>query len=127
VTGVTLLLRPGWTTADDLAALAIAVILGFESLPLFRDGMDVLTERTPRRLSVEAVRTAARAVPGVADIHDIHIWSVCSSLVCMTAYVEVDEIPLRQAMEVTRSLRNRMEEDFGILHATFELEPTVRT
>jgi cobalt-zinc-cadmium efflux system protein len=127
VTGVTLLLRPGWTTVDDLAALAIAVILGFESLPLFRDGMDVLTERTPRRLSVEAVRTAARAVPGVADIHDIHIWSVCSSLVCMTAYVEVDEIPLRQAMEVTRSLRNRMEEDFGILHATFELEPTVRT
>jgi len=126
VTGVTLLVRPGWSWFDDLAAIVIALILGFESLPLFREGWDVLTERTPRRLSVETVTNAARTVPGVTDIHDVHIWSVCSTLVCMTAFVAVEEMTLRQATEVIGTLRQKMEEDFGILHATFELEPSPR-
>ena len=122
VTGVVLLLQPAWTWFDDVAALTIAAILVFESLPLFREGWDVLTERTPRRLSVETVSDAARTVSGVSDIHDVHIWSVCSTLVCMTAYVGVKEMPLADAMSVVRALREKMESDFGILHATFELE-----
>jgi len=122
VTGVTLLVRPGWGWFDDVAALVIALILGFESLPLFREGWDVLTERTPRRLSVETVSRAARNVPGVTDIHDVHLWSVCSTLVCMTAYIRVDESSLAGAVGVVAHLRERMEHDFGILHATFEIE-----
>jgi len=126
VTGVTLLVRPSWTWFDDLAALTIAGILVFESLPLFREGWDVLTERTPRRLSVETVTNAARSVPGVTDVHDVHIWSVCSTLVCMTAYVGVEEMALQDAMEVIRILRAKMESEFGILHATFEIEAPTR-
>jgi len=122
VTGVTILVRPGWAWFDDLAALVIALILVFESLPLFREGMDVLTERTPRRLSIESVANAARKVPGVSHVHDVHVWSVCSTLVCMTAFVGVKDMSLQQAMEVTQRLRSRMEEEFGILHATFEIE-----
>ena len=127
ITGVTILVRPGWGWFDDLAAIAIALILGFESLPLFREGWDVLTERTPRRLSVEAVTRAARAVPGVTDVHDVHLWSVCSTLVCMTAYVGVEEMALQDAVGVVRKLREKMETEFGILHATFEIEAPIRS
>ncbi|HYA69811.1 MAG TPA: cation diffusion facilitator family transporter [Thermoplasmata archaeon] len=126
-TGVTLLVHPGWAWFDDFAAIAIALILGFESLPLFREGWDVLTERTPRRLSVEAVTNSARAVPGVTDVHDVHLWSVCSTLVCMTAYVGVEEMALRDAVDVIAKLREKMESEFGILHATFEIEAPART
>jgi cobalt-zinc-cadmium efflux system protein len=125
-TGVTLLVRPAWSWFDDGAAIAIALILGFESLPLFREGWDVLTERTPRRLSVEAVTSAARSVPGVTDVHDVHLWSVCSTLVCMTAYVGVEEMALADAVGVIGKLRERMENEFGILHATFEIETASR-
>lgn len=127
VAGVALLVRPGWWWFDDLGALVIACILLFESLPLFREGWDVLTERTPRRLSVETVTEAARSVPGVTDVHDVHIWSVCSTLVCMTAYVGVREMALQEAMEVIRTLREKMEGEFGILHATFEIEAPTRS
>ena len=122
ITGVLLLLRPAWSWVDDLAAIGIALILGWESLPLFREGWDVLTERTPRRLSVEAVTASARTVPGITDVHDVHIWSVCSTLVCMTAYVAVEEMALRDALTVVQQLRTKMENEFGILHATFEIE-----
>jgi len=127
VTGVALLARPEWWWFDDVAALAIAAILVFESLPLFREGWDVLTERTPRRLSVESVGESARAVSGVVDVHDIHIWSVCSTLVCMTAYVRVQEMALDDAVAVIAKLRERMESEFGILHATFEIEAPLRS
>ena len=126
VTGVTILVRPGWGWIDDGAAIVIALILGFESVPLFREGWDVLTERTPRRLSVEEVTRAARNVAGVTDIHDVHVWSVCSTLVCMTAYIRVEEMPLREAVAVIGKLRERMEHEFGILHATFEIEAPTR-
>ncbi|EQD46435.1 Cation efflux protein, partial [mine drainage metagenome] len=122
VAGVTLLVRPGGAWVDDLAALAIAGILVFESLPLFREGWDVLTERTPRRLSVDAVSNAARTVSGVIDVHDVHIWAVCSTLVCMTAHVDVEEMPMKECMDVIHRLRQKVETEFGILHATFEIE-----
>jgi cobalt-zinc-cadmium efflux system protein len=127
VTGVTILVQPGWGWIDDGAAIVIALILGFESVPLFREGWDVLTERTPRRLSLERVAQAARTVPGVTDIHDVHLWSVCSTLVCMTAYVGVKEMPLQDAVAVIGKLRAKMENEFGILHATFEIEAAARS
>jgi cobalt-zinc-cadmium efflux system protein len=120
--GATLWLRPGWGWADDVAALAIGGVLVYESLPLFRQGWEILTERTPRSLSVEAISRAALTVPGVAEVHDVHVWSVCSTLVCLTACVEVADMPLRSSLQVVRQLREKMEKDFGILHATFEVE-----
>lgn len=120
--GVVLLLRPGLAWADDLAGLAISAILVYESLPLLRETWGVLAERTPRGLSVEEITRAALDVPGVTEIHDVHVWSVCSTLVCMTAHVEVPDMPLRASLTIVQTLRERMERQFGILHATFEVE-----
>ena len=120
--GALLLVRPSWTWADPLAALAIGGILVYESIPLFRDGWDILTEKTPRGLSVDAITSAALGVPGVRGIHDVHVWSVCSSLVCLMAHVDVDEMSLRDSMRVVAELRRRIEGEFGIVHSTFEIE-----
>jgi cobalt-zinc-cadmium efflux system protein len=89
---------------------------------VFRDASDVLTERTPRNLSVDAIAQRAQAVPRVAAIHDIHVWAVCPTLVCMTAHVEVEEMSVREVMDVVAELRARMRDEFGILHSTFEVE-----
>jgi cobalt-zinc-cadmium efflux system protein len=120
--GVVLLLRPSLAWVDPAAALAIAAILIYESLPLFRDGWDVFTERTPRNLSVDRITRGALEVEGVTEVHDVHVWSVCSSLVCLTAHVGVREMSLQDSMRVVNELRERMARDFGIVHSTFEVE-----
>jgi cobalt-zinc-cadmium efflux system protein len=120
--GVTLLLRPSASIVDPLAALLVAAVLGYESLPLFRDAWEVLTESTPRHLSLDAIVASARRVPRVTEVHDLHVWAVCPTLVCMTAHVEVEEMSVREGMEVVEALRGRMRDEFGILHATFEVE-----
>jgi cobalt-zinc-cadmium efflux system protein len=122
--GVVLLLRPSLAWVDPAGALVIAGVLVYESLPLFRDGWDVLTERVPRNLSVEAITQRAMEVPGVTELHDLHVWSVCSSLVCLTAHVGVREMSLADSMAVVAELRDRMEEEFGIVHSTFQVEAT---
>ena len=122
VAGGFLLVDPSLAWVDPAATLAIAAILAYESFPLFRDGWDVLTERIPRNLSVGEIERAARGVPEVQEIHDVHVWAVCPTLVCMTAHVRVGEISVREGMEVVDALRARMAEQFGILHAVFQVE-----
>jgi cobalt-zinc-cadmium efflux system protein len=122
IAGVVLLLRPSLGWIDPAAALAIAGVLVYESLPLFRGGFDVLAERTPRGLSVDRITRTALEVPGVSEVHDVHVWAVCSSLICLTAHVTVQVVTLGEATEVIACLRQRMETEFGIVHSTFEIE-----
>jgi cobalt-zinc-cadmium efflux system protein len=120
--GLFLLWRPGYLTADAVAALAIAAILVYESLPLFRGTWEVLSESVPRHLSIPEIVASVRSVPTVTEVHDVHVWAVCPTLVCMTAHVRVTEQSVGDSMTVVRALRQKMEEEFGILHAVFELE-----
>jgi cobalt-zinc-cadmium efflux system protein len=117
-----ILLRPGLGVVDPLAALFIAVVLVYQAIPLLREGWVVLGEGAPLGLSPPAISASARQVPGVVEIHDLHVWSVCSSLVCLPAHVGVREMSVRDAQSVVAELRRRMEREFGIVHATFEVE-----
>jgi cobalt-zinc-cadmium efflux system protein len=117
-----LLLRPALGWVDSAAALAIAAVLVFESLPLFREAWSSLSERMPSHLSVERIQEVARGVPAVEELHDIHVWSVCSSLVCMTAHVGTRQLTVAQAMGVVAELKDRMSSQLGIVHAVFEVE-----
>jgi cobalt-zinc-cadmium efflux system protein len=122
VDAVLLLLRPADGWVDAAAALAICLLLVYESIPIFRGGWDVLTERAPRGLSMDALIGALEATPRVRGVHDVHVWSVCPTLVCMTAHVGVDEMSMTESGEVKRALRRTAEDRFGIVHAVFELE-----
>jgi cobalt-zinc-cadmium efflux system protein len=121
--GIILLVHPAYWWVDAGAALLIAGILVYESLPLFREAWEVLTERTPRNLSTDRIRESALQVPGVAEVHDLHVWAVCPTLICMTAHIALREMPLSETSRIVGQLRLRMERDFGILHSVFEVEP----
>lgn len=120
--GIVLLLAPGLVAVDPVAALLVAGVLVWESVPLFRESWTTLSEKVPRDLSVEAITRAAVSVPHVEGLHDVHVWSVCSSLVCMTAHVRTADISVRESMGVVAELRRRLADEFGIVHAVFEVE-----
>jgi cobalt-zinc-cadmium efflux system protein len=117
-----LFLDPSAWWVDPAVAVGIGAILVGESVPLFRAGWDVLTERTPGGVSIPEVAAAVRSTAAVRDVHDIHVWAVCPTLVCMSAHVRVTEMSVRESMGVVSDLRRTMEERFGIVHAVFEVE-----
>jgi cobalt-zinc-cadmium efflux system protein len=120
--GIVLLFHPAAYWADAGAAIAIAVVLVYESIPLFQGGVEVLEERIPRNISLDSITKSALGVPSVSEIHDVHVWAVCPTLVCMTAHVKIADMSVRDSMAIVSELRERMEKQFGILHAVFQVE-----
>jgi cobalt-zinc-cadmium efflux system protein len=114
----------GWTPIDALASIAIGVLILPRTLRLLRDAVDVLLEASPKGLRMDEVRRHILDAPGVADVHDLHAWTITSGLNVLSAHVviEPDADPPAVLDELCRCLSG----DFDIDHSTFQLETTDR-
>jgi cobalt-zinc-cadmium efflux system protein len=110
----------GWTPADTIASLAIAILILPRTLRLLRDATDVLLEATPRDVDLEHVRRHILDAPGVVDCHDLHAWTITSGMNVLSAHVVLgrDANPTLVLDELCRCLAD----DFDIEHSTFQLE-----
>jgi cobalt-zinc-cadmium efflux system protein len=110
----------GWHWADPVASVLIAALVVWSAWSLLRESVDVLLEATPRHLDVEEIRAALQAVPGVDDVHHLHVWTITSGFVAMSAHVvPKDAAPPNLLWQLQRLLATR----FGIEHATLQIEP----
>jgi len=83
------ILATGWYLADPLLSAGIGLLILWSSWKLLAESVDVLLEATPRAIDAEAARRSMMEVPGVAGVHDLHIWTVTSGLVSLSAHVHV--------------------------------------
>ena len=110
----------GWALADPVLSLALAVFIAPRIIHLLREAVDVLMENAPRGLDVDAVRAAIAAVPGILAVHDLHVWAITPSRVCLSAHVIGRDGSDRDALlaAINRTLR----ETFAIEHTTLQVE-----
>jgi cobalt-zinc-cadmium efflux system protein len=111
----------GWHWTDPVASLAIAALVIYASFSLLRDAVSVLLEGAPRHIDVDAVRDAVLAVPGALAVHDLHIWTIASGMVCLSTHVVAKDGPAGHA--VLAEINHVLEQRFGIAHTTIQLEP----
>lgn len=118
----------GWYWADPAVSVLIGILVVVSSWALLKETVAVLMEGAPGHIDVDEVRTAIREVPGVAGVHDLHVWSITSGMVSLSVHVtaagdaDAAIVPgLRRDLlrVITRTLRER----FGIDHTTIQLEP----
>jgi cobalt-zinc-cadmium efflux system protein len=110
----------GWQSADALAGLAIALLLVVSALRLIRDSIDILLEGAPRHLDLDEVAERVRAVPGVARIHDLHIWTVGSGFPAMSAHVDLQ--PGADPELVRRAVHRLLHQQYAVAHTTIQTE-----
>ena len=79
-------------------------------------------EGVPAGLTVEGVAAAVLAVPGVADLHRVHIWSLCSHIRALSAHLVVDAAAARETQAVLDDVNALLHERFGITHTTLQSE-----
>ncbi len=115
----------GWTPIDPLLSFGIGALIVVSSLRLLREALHGLMEGTPFDLAPEEVGRALATVPGVASVHDLHIWSVAPERTLLTAHLVVRE--LRQWETVLDACHALLIERFDIHHATLQPEPETRT
>jgi cobalt-zinc-cadmium efflux system protein len=115
-------LLTGWMWVDPLASVLIAVIITVGSLRIAREAVNVLLESTPSGIDMSEVVKAMFGVPGVKDVHDLHIWSISPELRALSSHITVEDTHISEATEVLWGLNHMLEERFGIRHSTIQLE-----
>ncbi len=114
----------GWLPADPIASIVTTLLIVNGSWRLVRDSVDVLLESVPPHISLDTVRARLASIDGVASVHDLHVWSVTSGLVAMSAHAVVPDVARQQrALEAM----NRAMREMGISHVTVQLEQTTLT
>jgi cobalt-zinc-cadmium efflux system protein len=111
----------GWGLADPLASVLIGGIIVWSSIRLILDSVHVLMEGTPPHLDPEEIRRFLRHIPGVAGVHDLHLWSLGGSAPLLSAHLVVD-LTVR-AHDVLRTATSELESHYGIGHVTLQVEP----
>ncbi len=108
---------------DPTASLVVAAIIVFEAYRLLRANLDVLLESSPADLDLGALTTAMGQVPGVAEVHDLHVWSLSSDVRALSAHVVLSGHPtLEQAQVIGDRVKSAIGAPFTIAHSTLELE-----
>ena len=110
-----------WRVADPLASLAIAGLVLRSAWSLLRETVDVLLEAAPPHLDVDELRAALGAEPGVASLHDLHVWTITSGLVSLSCHVHCT--PGADGHAVLVRLQALLRQRFDIHHATLQIEP----
>jgi len=110
----------GWSWIDPLVAIAIGLWVLPRTWTLLRDTTHILLQGVPRGFDLDAIRSAVTAMPGVAGVHDLHLWSVAGDDASLTAHLLLQ--PGANG-EITRlAVANLLEDQFRIHHATLQTE-----
>jgi cobalt-zinc-cadmium efflux system protein len=111
----------GWKLADPIASVLIAVLVLYSSWSLLKEALAVLMESAPAHIDVDKVRASLVGIPGVLSIHDLHIWTITTGIVALSAHV-VSECPGDESA-LMRTVRESLHRNFGIHHSTIQMEP----
>jgi cobalt-zinc-cadmium efflux system protein len=120
IAAAVVILVTGWTVADAVASAMIAVLIVPRSWHLLREAVDVLLEATPRGMRLDEVRRHLLSTDGVADVHDLHAWTVTSGLPVISAHVVLE--PGAAPADVLDRLCGCLAGDFDVEHSTLQLE-----
>lgn len=111
--------RTGWYIIDPIIGLIVAVVILISTWNLLHDSLRLTLDGVPTSIDSQKVVEAIRALPGVDDVHHIHIWAISTTENALTAHIVLKQPEGMQ--EVKPLIRHRLE-DFGIGHATLEFE-----
>jgi cobalt-zinc-cadmium efflux system protein len=120
-----LIVVTGWLAVDPLLSIAIAALIAWSAWRVLKAALDILMESTPSDLQTDLVVTAVKRVPGVRDLHDLHIWSLAAQSRAMSAHLLIDDQRVTQAQDILAEVREVLAHEFQIEHTTIQFESLV--
>ncbi len=117
-----IILFTGWLPADPVISVLIGIIIVTSSVRVLRQSVHILAEGTPEGMTAAAVNQMFKQVPGVVNVHDLHIWTVSPGYVALSALVVLGDQSLAQVAHVQSHLRHLLQDRYGIQHTTIQVE-----
>lgn len=115
-----------WSTGlrwiDPLMSVVIGIIILVSSWRVLKTSLHILVEGVPDGLSISQVSSTMIAISGVQDVHDLHVWNICSGHIALSAHVVLDDQPLLDSRLTMADIKDRLDKRFGIEHTTIQFE-----
>lgn len=112
-----------WYPIDPILSIFIGVLILIGSIRLLRESLRILMEGVPAHINLQAVSSELKKVDGVKEIHDLHIWTLSSGNIALSAHVNIHEISCWQA--ILNNLSEKLDHEFNIHHITLQPEADV--
>lgn len=125
IVAAVVLIAFSWEPIDAIIGVAIGLFMVPRALRLAWDALRVLSQIAPAHVDVEALTADLGAIPGVVDVHDVHVWTLTSAMEVATAHLVVAGETLHHA--VLDDARTLLASRYGIEHATLQVEPEDHT
>ena len=125
IVGGWVILVTGQYWIDSALSLVIGILILWSALGIGKETLNILLEGTPRGLELKRVEAAMRTIPGVNDVHDLHVWSIGSESHALSAHVAIADIPPSVSERILQDVRACLHERFRIVHTTIQFEHTI--
>jgi cobalt-zinc-cadmium efflux system protein len=122
IVGALIIHYTGWVQVDAILSMLIGALIVWTAWDIIRESLNILLEGLPRGIALPDVTTSMRAIPGVLDVHDLHIWSLGSSAHALSCHVLIEDVPPSASDVILRSLNGVLADQFHISHTTVQFE-----
>jgi len=112
----------GWKMIDPIVSILINGFIIHSAFQLIFESGEVLLEAVPRGLVLQEVVAEVKKVPGVKDLHDLHIWTITSGLHALSGHILIDDQQVSAGTAILQEVEEVLEHKFGITHTTLQLE-----
>jgi cobalt-zinc-cadmium efflux system protein len=120
--GAAVMWATGWFQVDAIISAAISVVIVLGAYRLARDAVDVLLEAVPAHVDLAAVKKLMSQIPGVVEVHDLHVWTISSEIYALSAHLVVLDPMVCNNDEILSSVKHELFDQFGIDHTTIQIE-----
>ncbi len=116
----------GWERADSIASILVVMLMLWTSWGLLRDSGRILLQAAPEDIILSDVREHLGAVDHVLDVHDLHVWTLTSGSITLSAHVTVEDrcFDTGHTPQLLDALQACLADHFNVTHSTFQLEPS---
>jgi cobalt-zinc-cadmium efflux system protein len=122
IAGALIIRFTGWVQADPILSIIIAGLIVWTAWDIIRESLNILLEGLPRGIDINHVGASMKDIAGVLGVHDLHIWSLGSSVHALSCHVLIEDVPPSTSDSILRRLNHLLADRYRIFHTTVQFE-----
>jgi cobalt-zinc-cadmium efflux system protein len=122
IVGGWVILVSGQYWIDSALSFGIGALILWSGFGIVRETLNILLEGTPQGMKLDEVEAAIRAIEGVNDVHDLHVWSIGSETHALSCHIAIADIPPSASERILRDVKECLHAGFRIDHTTIQFE-----
>ena len=122
IVGGVVIYYTSWFLIDPILSCGIGLVVLVGAIRVTKEAVHILLEGSPKHADAHKVAACISAIDSVEDVHDMHIWSLCSNYLALSTHVSIAEDASKSSHELRQEINGKLQTQFGIFHTTIQIE-----